>query len=78
MIVIVVVVMIMRVSMIVIMMMVVSMMVVMTVAVMVVTLQMRLAARQPRVLAEHQRLDGHRHGHRRQPDAAEIDIVEIP
>src|SRR5438067_1286394 len=31
-----------------------------------------------RVLAEHERLDGHRHRVGRQPDFAEIDIVEIP
>src|SRR5215204_4038867 len=43
-----------------------------------VAVQMRLAARQPRVLAEHQRFDHYRHGHRRQPDAAEVDIIEVP
>ena len=31
-----------------------------------------------RIVGEHQRLDGHRHGARRQADLAEIDIVEIP
>ncbi len=30
-----------------------------------------------RVLAEHQRLDGHRHGVGRHPDLAEIDVVEV-
>src|SRR5216684_7813420 len=35
-------------------------------------------ARPARVLVEHQRLDGHRHGVRRQADAAEIDEVEVP
>jgi len=41
-------------------------------------MQVCLAARQPRVLAEHQRFDGDRNGHRRQPDAAQIDVVEVP
>src|SRR5712691_789771 len=35
-------------------------------------------ARPARVLVEHQRLDGHRHGVRREADAAEIDEVEVP
>ena len=72
--------MIMRMLMIVMMIVAVIMKVVMvvTVAMVMVVLQMGLAARQPRVLAEHQRLDGDGHGHRRQPDAAEIDVVEVP
>jgi hypothetical protein len=46
--------------------------------VVVMVMQVRLSARQSRIFTEHQRLDGHRHGHRRQADAAEVDIVEIP
>src|ERR1700680_4615579 len=34
--------------------------------------------RAARILAEHQRLDRHRHGVGRHADAAEIDIVEVP
>ena len=30
-----------------------------------------------RVLAEHERLDRHRHGIRRHPDAPEVDVVEV-
>src|SRR5262245_16115046 len=41
-------------------------------------MQVRLSARQSRVLAEHQGFDGHRYGHRRQADTPEIDVVEIP
>jgi hypothetical protein len=36
----------------------------------IVAMQMGLSAGQPRVLAEHQRFDRHRYGHRGQPDAA--------
>ena len=65
--------------MIVIMMMVrVAMLMIVSMFLVGVAVQMRLAARQPRVLAEHQRFDRHRHGHRRQPDTAEIDIIEVP
>ena len=46
--------------------------------VIVQALQVLPALGQPRVLAEHQRLDGHRHGHRRQTDAAEVDVIEVP
>src|SRR5712691_12428828 len=31
----------------------------------------------PRVLAEHQRFDRHRHGIGRHPDASEVDVVEV-
>src|SRR4051812_34976368 len=46
--------------------------------IMIVMVQMRLSLRQPRILAEHQRLDGHRHRHRGQSDAAEVDVIEVP
>src|SRR4051812_17486929 len=75
------VVMVMMVTVSVIVSMIVSMIVPVIVAVavrMIVTMQMCLALRQPRVLAEHQRFDGHRHGHRGQADAPEINVVEIP
>lgn len=32
----------------------------------------------PRIIREHERLDRHRHGTRRQPHLAEIDVIEIP
>src|SRR5687768_16996871 len=41
--------------------------------IMMMVMQVRLAARQSRVFAEHQGFDGYRHRHRRQPDTAEID-----
>ena len=46
--------------------------------VVIVAVQMRLTLGQARVLAEHQRLDRHRHGHRWQPDLGEVDVIEVP
>ena len=43
-----------------------------------VMMQPLARARAARILAEHQRLDGHRHGIGRHADAAEIDVIEIP
>ena len=62
-----------------------AMIVIMTVA-MAVTMrmavmmgvQMRLTLRQPRIFAEHQRLDRHRHGERRHAHTTEVDVVEVP
>src|SRR5947207_8652032 len=48
------------------------------IVVVLVMVQPLARARPARVLAEHQRLDGHRHGVRWQADAAEIDEVEVP
>jgi len=45
---------------------------------MLVMVQPLTRARAARILAEHQRLDGHRHRIGRHADAAEIDVVEIP
>src|SRR5262245_52381477 len=45
---------------------------------MIVVVDALVWAAAARVLAEHQRLDRHRHGVGRHADAAEIDIVEVP
>ena len=43
------------------------------------TVMQPLARPRPaRVLAEHQRLDGDRHGVGRHADTAEVDVIEIP
>src|SRR6267378_2025086 len=48
------------------------------VVMMVIVVVMMMRVRNPRVLAEDQRLDRHGHGERRHPDAPEIDVVEVP
>src|SRR5258705_4514924 len=48
------------------------------VVLMVMVVVMLMRVRNPRVLAEDQRLDRHGHGERRHPEAPEIDVVEVP
>src|SRR5690348_14509571 len=48
------------------------------VVIMVMMVQPLARARAARILAEHQRLDGHRNGIGGIADAAEIDVVEVP
>src|ERR1700733_7162821 len=57
----------------------VIMVVMMVMTVFVLMMVQPLARPRPaRILVEHQRFDGDRHGIGRHADAAEIDIVEIP
>src|SRR5689334_20260780 len=53
-------------------------MLVLMVVIMVMMVQPLARARAARILAEHQRLDGHRNGIGGIADAAEIDVVEVP
>jgi hypothetical protein len=53
-------------------------MIVPVLVVMLVVVQALARPRAARVLAEHQRLDGDRHGVGRHADTTKIDIIEIP
>src|SRR5262249_8205595 len=53
-------------------------MVVRMIMVMIMMMQPLARARAARVLAEDERLDGHRHRVGGHPDAAEVDVVEVP
>src|SRR5690348_6586657 len=53
-------------------------MLVLMVVIVVMMVQPLARARAARILAEHQRLDGHRHGVGGIADAAEVDVVEVP